>query len=112
MPAFDDDDELESYSFEDAARARRGREGSWDVEDEGPDDRDFAPDTFSTTPCTSCHKLIFEDSVRCPYCKDLQLEAPQNRRPVWIWIVTGLLALTAAGAGVFWFLCKTLWHTL
>ena len=113
MPAFDDDDDLESYPFDESPRARRGRrEGSWDVEDEGPDERDLAPDTLSTVRCTSCRKLIFEDSVRCPYCKDLQMELRQSRRPIWFWLAVIFCALTVGGFGILWFLGISLWRLL
>jgi hypothetical protein len=94
MPAFDDDD----YSFDEHPARGAGRTGdgeSWDVEDEGPDDRDLVPDEMTTVRCTHCRKYIFEDTIRCPYCAHLQLESEAERKPLWfvttVLILVGLL---------------------
>jgi hypothetical protein len=83
MPAFDDDD-LQNY--ENARFRPRGRHdddtASWDVDDDTVDDQ-VVPDEFTTVRCTRCRKFIFEDSIRCPYCKHMQLEEEQHRRPLW-----------------------------
>jgi hypothetical protein len=90
MASFEDDDESQNFRFEEGqrpARRRGGRKGeerddSWDRDD--PEIADLTPDDLGTVRCTQCKKWIFEDSVRCPYCKHLQLEDDHNRKPRWI----------------------------
>ena len=102
MPAFDDEDSLHG---EPPYRARNSRGGgggdddSWDVEDEGPEDWDLVPDEMPMAPCCRCRKLIFEDSVRCPYCKWLQTQEHWRKRPLWF-VAAALLALIAFGSGL------------
>jgi hypothetical protein len=96
MPAFDDDD-LSNYDERPARGAGgMGGEGSWDVEDEGPDERELVPDEMVTVRCTHCRKFIFEDTIRCPYCSHLQLEPAQSKKPLWfvttVVILIGLLS--------------------
>lgn len=89
MPAFEDDD-VEDYRSDDTGRAwGADQNDEWD----DPDERDLAPDEMDTVRCTRCRKWIIGDSVRCPYCKELQLADLQNRKPFWfvIAVVLGLL---------------------
>jgi uncharacterized OB-fold protein len=87
MPAFEDDDELDS--------------DSWDAVDDGPDVADIVPDELTTVRCTSCKKYIFEDSVRCPYCKHLQLEDERNRKPRWL-VLTAIVCIFAFSSYLVW----------
>jgi RNA polymerase subunit RPABC4/transcription elongation factor Spt4 len=105
MPAFEDDD---LFRDDPPSRARNhGRDGrdddSWDVEDDGPDDRDLVPDEMTTVRCTRCKKLIFEDSVTCPYCKSIQLadHAPKAR---WFLLTVILCLFLMASGAVTWIL--------
>lgn len=101
MPAFEDDDLFhDESSYRASSRGEgRKRDDSWDVEDEGPDDRDLVPDEFTTVRCTECRKLIFEDSPFCPYCKCAQIEAHRPRHPRWL-IFTALVALFLTISGL------------
>lgn len=89
MPAFNDDDE---YGTE---------HDSWDAVDDGPDVADIVPDELTTVRCTNCRKLIFEDCVRCPYCKHLQLEDERNRKPRWF-VLTTILSVFLVGSYLLW----------
>ncbi|HVX83525.1 MAG TPA: hypothetical protein VH253_01785 [Phycisphaerae bacterium] len=100
MPAFEDDDFYGDESSRPGSRARRGGRGggaggndddSWDIQDDGPDDRDLVPDEMPTVRCTRCRKLIFEDSITCPYCKTLQL-AEHTAKPRWF-LLTVILCI-------------------
>ena len=93
MPVYDDD---ETSSFEEPRRSPRDWRDE-DSLDEGPDVRDMVPDDFTTVRCTQCRKYIFEESIRCPYCKHLQLESEQNRKPLWHWIAVFLCILVLGG---------------
>ncbi len=88
MPAFEDDlgnfEEARPPARRGGGRGERYNKGEgWDVEDDGLDDRDLVPDEMTTVRCTHCRKYIFEDSIRCPYCKDLQLESDRGHKPFW-----------------------------
>jgi hypothetical protein len=104
MASFEEDDDSRSGE---APRARgRGqggaRDDSWDRD--SPDIADITPDDLGTVRCGHCKKYIFEDSVRCPYCKHLQLEEPTHKKPLWIIIAAILCILGFAGwllVGVF-----------
>ncbi len=98
MPIFDDEDESGESPRRGGGRGGGGGErgDSWDVVDDAPDHRDIVPDEYTTVRCTRCRKLIFEDSVSCPYCKTIQLEDHRNKRPLW-WIITVLLCIGVLG---------------
>jgi len=122
MPLFDDDDDRQDYgdSYSSPRGTRRkggggggkggggggGRGGhgkdddDWSIEDEGPDDRDLVPDEMPTVRCTNCRKLIFEDLVRCPYCRELQLEERQNKKPLWFIVTVVFCAISVSGIGL------------
>jgi hypothetical protein len=44
-----------------------------------------------TVPCPHCHRQVYEDAGRCPYCEQYisREDSPQARKP-W-WIVLGAL---------------------
>lgn len=94
MPTHDDDDFFQG--FEESRRPRGGGKGgdSWDLDD--PDVRDLAPDDFATIRCTHCRKLILEDSIRCPYCKEWQTGAKRNRKPLWF-VITAIVCILVIG---------------
>ena len=97
MPAFEDDD----FSRDDRPyRARnQGRDDdSFGVDDDDVDDRDLVPDEMTTVRCTRCKKLIFEDSVTCPYCKSIQL-ADHASKPRWFFF-TVILCIFLLLSGV------------
>ena len=98
MASFEDDDDSRSGEVP-RARGRGGqggaRDDSWDRD--SPDIADITPDDLGTVRCQSCKKYIFEDSVRCPYCKHLQLEEPVHRKPLWIILAAVLCILGFAG---------------
>jgi hypothetical protein len=67
--------------------------------DDGDDsDADFEgfidDDQGPTSPCPYCHKPVFEDSPRCPHCKEYisEEDAGSTRKPWWI-IVGAVLCL-------------------
>jgi hypothetical protein len=109
MASFEDDDDYQNFRFEEEQKSARrpagrgGRKGkerddSWDRDD--LDLADVAPDDLGTVRCTECRKWIFEESIRCPYCKHLQLEDEQQRKPRWVILaaIAGILGM------VFWLL--------
>lgn len=91
MAIYDDDTENG-----DGGKGARGRDDDWEVEDDGPDDRDLVPDEQVTVRCTACRKWIFEDTVRCPYCKQMQLEFEKEKKPVWF-MATVVICVGAMG---------------
>lgn len=105
MPAFEDDDLFRDDPLIPGSRARGrggrggGDEDSWDVEDDGPDDRDLVPDEMPMVRCTRCRKLIFEDSITCPYCKTLQLAEHQSK-PRWFLLTVILCLFLLLSSGV------------
>jgi hypothetical protein len=110
MPVFDDDDDFQNFG-ETSSSSRRnargrgeGRGDEWSVEDEGPDDRDLVPDEMTTVRCTRCGKLIFEDLVRCPYCREMQLEAHRNRKPLWFLVTVIFCVIATGGVSILWLL--------
>jgi hypothetical protein len=96
MASFEEDDDSR---YGDRPRARGGhggaRDDSWDRD--SPDIADITPDDLGTVRCQNCKKYIIEDSVRCPYCKHLQLEEPSHKKPLWIIIAAILCILGFAG---------------
>ena len=92
MPIHDDD-------MPDSPDDRDSTDWRWDrdARDDDIEVRDKTPDDFTTVRCTKCKKLIFEDAIRCPYCKHLQLEEEQTRKPVWFWITVFLCVLMMGG---------------
>jgi len=107
MPAFDDDDPR-NIPFEDVPRhdsRRRDQHGehhdSWDLD--APARRGIAPDDLNAIRCDSCRKLILEDSLRCPYCGDLQFEQETFDRPFWLIAIVVFCAGALGGFAFLWF---------
>ena len=108
MPIYDDD---ETSAFEDPRPSRRDHQDSWDFELD-PDARDIVPDDLATVRCGFCKKLIFEDALRCPYCRNLQLDSQQNRKPLWFWLTAVFCILAIGGIFSALLLLGSLpWHT-
>ena len=106
MPVYDDD---ELSSFDEPRHARRdGHEESWDFEE--PDARDVVPDDLATVRCSHCRKYIFEDALRCPYCKNLQLEVRADKKPLWYLAAVIFCILVLGGFSFLNFLGMLPWH--
>ncbi len=78
---------------------RRGAEPNDEWDD--PDERDLAPDEMAMVRCTNCRKWIIEETVRCPYCKMMQLEGPHHGKPFWFVIALALAILGTLSWFVF-----------
>jgi hypothetical protein len=93
------------------AMPRRIDEEQEDWEDDDPDwsdgedDLDVPPEEAGdpTIPCPYCHRLVHEDSQRCPYCEQYisREDAPPVRKAWWI-IVGALLGLYVVFRWIVW----------
>src|SRR3954452_24133862 len=98
MASFEEDDESRSGEVPRARGGGGARDDSWDRD--SPDIADITPDDLNTVRCGRCKKFIFEDSVRCRYCKHLQLEEQAQKKPLWI-IIAAVLCIIGF---TFWLL--------
>ena len=95
---------MPAYDEEDDAYLHYRDEDSRDLE-ETVESEETPRDAYQTMPCTSCHKLIFEDLEKCPYCGHWQMEREKLRNPLWF--VTTVFICVAAVL-VFWIVRRVL----